>query len=182
MKIAALDTPSLLIDREIMRDNMRFMLDYAARHGAKLRPHTKTHKMPAVARLQVEMGARGIAVAKVGEAEAMAADGLDDIFIANEIVGVQKWERIRALAQRGVTVSFGVDSPETLPGIQKVFSGADRPAEVMIEIEVGEDARASSRKTISPLCWRRSAAVLRYGSRGSFRTTATAIAPKTARI
>ncbi len=138
MKIAALDTPSLLIDREIMRDNMRFMLDYAARHGVRLRPHTKTHKMPAVARLQVEMGASGIAVAKVGEAEAMAAAGLDDIFIANEIVGARKWERIRALAQRGVKVGFGVDSPETLPGIQKVFSGADRPAEVLIEIEVGE--------------------------------------------
>ena len=138
MKITALDTPSLLIDREIMRDNMQFMLDYAARHGVRLRPHAKTHKMPAVARLQVEMGARGIAVAKVGEAEAMAAAGLDDIFIANEIVGAQKWERIRALAQRGVKVGFGVDSLEALPGIQKVFSGADRPAEVLIEIEVGE--------------------------------------------
>lgn len=138
MKIENLDTPSLLIDREIMRDNMTFMLNYAARRGVKLRPHTKTHKMAAVARLQVEMGASGIAVAKVGEAEAMADAGLDDIFIANEIVGAQKWERIRALAQRGVKVSFGIDSPEVLPGIQNVFAGAASPAEVMVEIEVGE--------------------------------------------
>lgn|GEM_PF-752428 len=166
MKIENLDTPSLLIDREIMRDNMTFMLNYAARRGVKLRPHTKTHKMAAVARLQVEMGASGIAVAKVGEAEAMADAGLDDIFIANEIVGAQKWERIRALAQRGVKVSFGIDSPEVLPGIQNVFAGAASPAEVMVEIEVGE---------------RRSVSVLRCGLKGSFHTTATVIAPKTAR-
>ena len=59
-----LDTPSLLIDREITIDNTEYMQAYADRNGVKLRPHTKTHKMPELAKLQMEKGACGIAVAK----------------------------------------------------------------------------------------------------------------------
>jgi D-serine deaminase-like pyridoxal phosphate-dependent protein len=76
MKITDLDTPSLLIDREIMEDNIKFMQSYADKYGVNLRPHTKTHKMPKLAKLQEEAGAKGIAVAKVGEAEVMAGHGL----------------------------------------------------------------------------------------------------------
>lgn len=99
MKIQDIDTPALIIDREKMLANIKYMQDYADRHKVSLRPHTKTHKMPALAKLTEEYGAKGIAVAKVGEAEAMAAAGLKDIFIANEIVGNIKWERIRKLAE-----------------------------------------------------------------------------------
>ena len=66
MKYTELDTPALLVDRDIMMDNLRFMQDYADRQGVALRPHTKTHKTPAIAKLQEELGAKGITVAKVG--------------------------------------------------------------------------------------------------------------------
>ncbi len=66
MKYTELDTPALLIDREKMMDNLRFMQDYAVKQGVALRPRPKTHKMPAVAQMQEELGARGITVAKVG--------------------------------------------------------------------------------------------------------------------
>ena len=89
MNYKELDTPALIIDREKMIDNLHFMQDYADRQGVVLRPHTKTHKMPAIAKLQEQLGAKGITVAKVGEAEVMAQNGLQDIFIANEIVGKQ---------------------------------------------------------------------------------------------
>ena len=65
MNYMELDTPAMLIDREIMMDNIRFMQDYADRNHVALRPHTKTHKIPELALLQEKEGAKGITVAKV---------------------------------------------------------------------------------------------------------------------
>lgn len=138
MKYQELDTPALLIDRDIMMDNLRFMQEYADRSGVALRPHTKTHKMPKLALIQAELGAKGITVAKVGEAEVMARAGLTDIFIANEIVGDEKLARIRKLAQT-VQITFGLDSIEQAALVEKAFTGAEKPAQVLIEIEVGEE-------------------------------------------
>lgn len=132
-----LDTPALLIDKAIMLDNIKFMKKYADTEQVRLRPHTKTHKMSDIAKLQLKHGACGITVAKVGEAEAMAAEGLNDIFIANQIVGVQKLERIKKLAKE-ITISFGVDSVEQIEEIAQVFQDAAVKANVLIEIEVGE--------------------------------------------
>ena len=131
-----LDTPVLLIDREILMENIIRMQQLADKAGVELRPHTKTHKMPYIAKLQLQAGACGIAVAKVGEAEAMAQAGITDIFIANEIVGTPKLERIRKLNE-SITVSFGLDSVEALEQIETVFT-PQNPANVLIEIEVGE--------------------------------------------
>ena len=114
------------------------MQNYADKYGFKLRPHTKTHKMPYLAKLQQAAGAVGIAVAKVGEAEVMAENGLKDIFIANEIVGESKLSRIRKLAET-IDISFGIDSIDQTEMIEKAFEGADKKAQVLIEIEVGEE-------------------------------------------
>ncbi|WP_096156920.1 alanine racemase [Bacillus sp. FJAT-45066] len=138
MKRKELDTPCLLIDREIMMGNIRRMQLYADKYNVQLRPHTKTHKMPALAKLQEEIGAKGITVAKVGEAEVMAENGLNDIFIANEIVGEGKLNRIKKLAE-SIDISFGVDSIDQCKMIEKVFSDSQKQAQVLIEIEVGEN-------------------------------------------
>ena len=95
MRIEELDTPSLLFDRAVMKRNIDAMQAYADRHGVALRPHTKTHKCTELARLQLAAGARGVTVAKVGEAEVMAQAGITDIFIANEIASESKEERQR---------------------------------------------------------------------------------------
>lgn len=138
MDYRGLDTPALIIDEEIMMKNIHFMQDYADRHGVALRPHTKTHKMPRIAKIQEDVGAKGIAVAKVGEAEVMAEAGLKDIFIANEIVGLSKLHRIRKLAET-IDISFGVDSIAQMKMVEKAFKSALKPAVVLIEIEVGEE-------------------------------------------
>lgn len=138
MKYYDLDTPALLIDREIMMKNIEWMQNFANRHHVSLRPHTKTHKMPYIAKLQLEAGAGGIAVAKVGEAEVMAENGMKDIFIANEIVGKQKLERICDL-QKDAVISFGIDSPEQAAAAETVFAARNLIANVLIEIEVGEN-------------------------------------------
>ena len=138
MGVIDLDTPALLIDKDIMLRNLKDMQDYADRMGVALRPHTKTHKSSKLALLQEELGAKGITVAKVGEAEVMATNGLTDIFIANEIVGEIKLLRIRKLAER-VDVSFGLDSIAQADQVEKAFNGFGKKAEVLIEIEVGEE-------------------------------------------
>lgn len=136
MNYLDIDTPALLIDQKVLLKNIEEMQSFANAQHVKLRPHTKTHKMPTLAKLQEVKGARGITVAKVGEAEVMAEHGLTDIFIANQIVGVQKLERIKTLAET-INVSFGIDSIEHVKQIESVFQGAKK-ANILIEIEVGE--------------------------------------------
>ena len=139
MRYIELDTPALLIDRERLMKNLKDMQSYADAHSAALRPHTKTHKSTTIAKMQVAAGACGIAVAKTGEAAAMAMAGLDDIFIANEIVGEAKLRRIAALAKQGVKISFGVDTPCQVEAAESVFAQEGVSVPVLVEIEVGEN-------------------------------------------
>jgi D-serine deaminase-like pyridoxal phosphate-dependent protein len=134
---AQIDTPALLIDYDIMTGNIAMMQQKADRFGVKLRPHTKTHKMPYVAKLQIAAGAAGITVAKTAEAEVLAAHGINDIFIANEVAGAAKAARIRDLC-RTTTVRLGIDNAAQADMLDAAFSGEDKPAEVLAEIEVGE--------------------------------------------
>lgn len=133
-----LDTPTLLIDSELAEKNIQDMQRRADELGVKLRPHTKTHKMPYFAQKQMEAGACGIAVAKIGEAEVMAEHGIQDILIANEIVGVRKYQRLLKLHEK-IKIRSGVDSIFQVDQIEAVFAHADRPYEVLIELEVGEN-------------------------------------------
>ena len=138
MNYRELDTPALLIDREILINNLDSMQKYADENHVRLRPHTKTHKSPFLADMQVSRGALGIAAAKVGEAEVMAENGFSDIFIANEIVGKKKLERVASLSQK-IQISFGVDCAEYIPQIEQVFTESNSTANILVEIEVGEN-------------------------------------------
>ncbi len=92
-----LDTPTLCIDLDLMESNIRRMAEFLCGHGKHWRPHAKCHKTPAIALKEIAAGAIGVTVAKVSEAEVMAAAGIRDILIANMIVGQPKWERLAAL-------------------------------------------------------------------------------------
>ena len=81
--LESIDTPALIIEKQILDKNIKNMQEIADRNSISLRPHTKTHKTPEIANLQVSAGAKGITVAKLGEAEVMAEHGFKDIFIAN---------------------------------------------------------------------------------------------------
>ena len=98
--LAELDTPALLIDLDVLETNLAEMAAVAARAGVGLRPHTKTHKSPEIARMQVAAGAAGITCAKLGEAEVMADAGLDDLLIAFPLVGEDKLRRLGELLER----------------------------------------------------------------------------------
>jgi 3-hydroxy-D-aspartate aldolase len=73
VRLSDLETPALLIDLDIMERNLHKLAAYSRKHSLRVRPHTKTHKIPALARKQLDLGAAGLTVAKVGEAEVMLA-------------------------------------------------------------------------------------------------------------
>ena len=86
MQVSELDTPALVIDLDIMERNLRRVADYCNAHGLRLRPHTKTHKVPAVGRRQLDSGAVGLTVAKVGEAEVMLGSNTPDLLVAYPVM------------------------------------------------------------------------------------------------
>src|SRR5919198_3985402 len=101
MHIDKIDTPFVAIDLDVVENNIRTTQSYYDRHGIRFRPHIKTHKLPSIAHRQVAAGARGITCQKLGEAEVMAAAGIDDIFIAYNILGAAKLDRLMQLAPAG---------------------------------------------------------------------------------
>ncbi len=134
-KIADLDTPTVLIDVDRVEANLRRAQAHADKEGYKLRPHIKTHKLPRFARRQVELGAVGITVQKLGEAEVMADAGLTDIFLPYNILGPKKLARLKALNDR-VTLAVTADSPDTVAGYAATFT-AGKPLTVLVECDSG---------------------------------------------
>jgi D-serine deaminase-like pyridoxal phosphate-dependent protein len=133
---ADLDTPSLLVDLDVLERNIEEMASVARDAGVRLCPHTKTHKCPEIAHMQVAAGASGITVAKLGEAEVMADAGLDDLLLAYPIVGTAKLDRLRDLLDRAA-VRVSLDSMEVADGIGRVGTARGRPVPVLVEVDVG---------------------------------------------
>jgi D-serine deaminase-like pyridoxal phosphate-dependent protein len=96
---ASIPTPFLLIDEAIVRKNIRRIQDYGDQNGFAVRPHVKTHKSLRIARMQLDAGAVGVAVAKVGEAEVMAAIDNLDILVAYPALGAARARSLAKLAQ-----------------------------------------------------------------------------------
>jgi D-serine deaminase-like pyridoxal phosphate-dependent protein len=134
--VADLDTPSLLIDLDVLERNVAEMAEVARDAGVGLRPHTKTHKSPEIARMQIDAGAAGITVAKLGEAEVMSEAGLDDILVAYPIVGQQKLTRLRALME-GASIRVSLDTVEVAEGIGRVGKDLGRAVPVLVEVDSG---------------------------------------------
>ncbi len=131
-----LDTPHLIVDLDRLERNIAEMATYMASAGTALCPHTKTHKSPYVAGLQLAAGATGITVAKIGEAEVMADAGFTNIFIANQAVGAIKYQRMLALNRR-LDLTCSVDSPETAHPLGDAAVLAGEKLQVMIEVDTG---------------------------------------------
>ena len=131
-----LDTPALRIDLEKMERNLEEMAALARARGVKMRPHTKTHKMPEIGRKQMDLGAVGLTVAKLGEAEVMARAGLRDLFVCYPLVGEHKVRRLRNLAREANMMTI-VESIEGARGLSAAMKGAGKALDVLIDLEVG---------------------------------------------
>jgi len=127
-------TPYLLIDGPQLERNILRMANVARENGVALRPHVKTHKIPRIAREQLEAGAAGITVAKLSEAEVMVDGGIEDIFIAYPLVTEAKIRQAVWLGER-VRLIVGVDS---LEGARRLSEAAEgRNLEVRLEVDTG---------------------------------------------
>jgi D-serine deaminase-like pyridoxal phosphate-dependent protein len=131
-----LDTPALVIDLDRVETNINEMAQRSKDTGVRLRPHTKTHKIPEIARLQVDAGAAGITVAKVGEAEVMVAAGFDDVLIAYPIYGDAKLARLQALRDRA-RILVSLDSLEVAEGLGRLGVSSGQPIEIYVEVDTG---------------------------------------------
>src|SRR5690348_6179531 len=105
-----LDTPALLLDLDAFEANVRTMSGHFQDRNVAWRPHGKAFKCPAIANALIRAGAIGVTVAKDSEAEVMAAAGVDDILIAQLVVGPSKVARLAALQRQG-DVKVTVDHP-----------------------------------------------------------------------
>ena len=145
-----LETPVLVIDLDKMEENIRDMQAAMDASGVKLRPHTKTHKTPEIARKQIDAGAQGITVAKLGEAEVMNGSGIEDIFIAYPLVGEDKYRRLEGLMDR-CAVRSSVDTVEGASMLSGSMMKRGRRADVLIKVDVGNGrcGRAPGEPTIA---------------------------------
>ena len=143
--VAAIDTPALVLDLDAMERNLTRMAEFAIKHKVRWRPHAKLHKSTALARLQMRAGAVGVCVQKTTEAERLAAGGVHNIYISNEVIAPAKLERVAALAHwlRGADgrLAIAVDSVQ---GVQRLavamanLPEAGTSIDVFVEIDVGQ--------------------------------------------
>ena len=136
MHVTEVDTPALLLDLDAFEANLDLMAATLAPTAAKLRAHTKTHKSPVIARLQMARGAIGQCVQKVAEAEALAWGGIPDVLITNEVVGPRKLARLAALATIA-RVGLCVDDAAQVDAAAAAAEAAGRRLTVLVEIDVG---------------------------------------------
>lgn len=136
MKIQQLDTPALILDKQIFDQNRRTMQKLMQQTNMQFRPHYKSHRCPAIAKLQLQDGAKGITCAKLGEAEDLAECGVEDILIANQIVQPQKLARAAALAGK-CRLTLCVDCAQNVLALEKALAAQSNTLYCLIEYEVG---------------------------------------------
>jgi D-serine deaminase-like pyridoxal phosphate-dependent protein len=135
----ALDTPALLLDLRALEHNLRVMQAYFAGSRVALRPHVKLHRAtPALAHRQLAAGARGLTCAKLSEAEMLAACGIRDILIANQIAGRRKIERLVNLAAYS-DVMVAVDSAENVRELAAAAQARGVTLRVLVEVNIGHN-------------------------------------------
>ncbi len=130
-----LETPAALVDLKRVEANLRRVDDYARQHGLRWRPHTKTHKVPELAALQLQAGASGVTVATPHEAEVMATVA-SDVFLAYPPVGDARLERLMRLPSH-VRLTVALDSREALAALSAAARKAERTVGVLVELDLG---------------------------------------------
>ena len=134
--LSTLDTPSLLIDLDLMESNIALMQERLRDSKVHIRPHLKTAKCPELARILLKAGAIGGCVSKVSEAEVMAQAGIEDLLITSEIVGSPKVARLVQLVEQHPQIKVVVDSLTGATALNQAMQGIQ--LDVLIEIDVGQ--------------------------------------------
>ncbi len=136
MHMDQLETPAAVVKLDRLEANISRLQSYLSKHEIANRPHMKTHKIPAIAHMQVDADAIGITCQKLAEAEIIAAAGINDIFVPYNIVGVSKLERLMRLA-RTVNLSVTADSAFAVGGLSDAAQRAQVELPVLVECDIG---------------------------------------------
>jgi D-serine deaminase-like pyridoxal phosphate-dependent protein len=135
--IEQVETPVVVLDLDRLEKNLEDLRTYADRHQIALWPHTKTHKSPEIGLLQLEYGARGLTVAKTGEAVVFHEAGARSILLHYPPFGQAKWERLADLVAQGTELTVAVDGVAPAQGLSDVLARRGLRASVLVELDLG---------------------------------------------
>jgi D-serine deaminase-like pyridoxal phosphate-dependent protein len=129
-------TPCAVIDMDKVERNIARIQAACDAAGVANRPHIKTHKSPLLAKMQIAAGAKGITCQKLGEAEVMAAAGIDDILISYNLIGEEKMARLAGL-QAKANMTVAADNSTVIAGLPRAAEISGRPLSVVVECDTG---------------------------------------------
>lgn len=136
--VTELETPAVTVDLDIMEDNIRRVQAHLSKHGIANRPHIKTHKIPALGKLQMQAGAVGITCQKLGEVEVFADAGVaDDVLLTFNIVGVPKTDRLMALTKRLKRLAVVLDNEAVAKGLSEAGVRHGEDVRFLVECDTG---------------------------------------------
>ena len=138
MKIWEIPTPALIIEESVMAENRKKMGEITKRAGVALRPHYKTYRSEKIAKMQMEDGAKGIAAAKLGEAEDLVKAGIKDVLLANEVTQPAKMEKLALLAKE-CHMTVCVDQMENLLALNEAAKKAGSTLHIFVEYNIGQN-------------------------------------------
>jgi D-serine deaminase-like pyridoxal phosphate-dependent protein len=133
----SLNTPALVLDLDMLDRNIAEMASFAKAHNVKLRPHSKTHKSADIARRQIAAGALGVCCAKLGEAEALAEQGVEGLHVTSPVVTPQAIARLVELNGRVKDLMVVVDHPANVEALAAAASKSGKPLAVVVDIDPG---------------------------------------------
>ena len=137
LPIEDLDTPALLLDGPALKRNLDTMAAFFRDRKSQLRPHFKSHKCTTLAKRQLEAGSTvGFTCAKLAEAEVMAENGIDNLLIANQVLGDHKIKRLVRLAAK-INLTVAVDHPEQIAALSAAANQAGATVGVLVEVDIG---------------------------------------------
>jgi D-serine deaminase-like pyridoxal phosphate-dependent protein len=135
--VSEVETPVAIVDLDRVEANLQRLQSYADSHAIALWPHTKTHKSPEIGLRQLAIGARGLTVAKTGEAEVFDEAGAPRILVHYPPLGADKWDRLARLAAEGLELTVAVDGVGPAEGLSAALSRGGAKAELLVELDVG---------------------------------------------
>jgi D-serine deaminase-like pyridoxal phosphate-dependent protein len=136
--VAELDTPAVTVHLDVMESNIRRVHGHLARYGVANRPHIKTHKIPAIGKLQMQAGAVGITCQKLGEVEVFTDAGVaDDVLLTFNILGRGKTERLMALSKRLKRLAVVLDNEVVARGLSEAAVSHGGEVPFLLECDTG---------------------------------------------
>ncbi len=136
MQITELSTPALLLDQTVMEENASIMKGVLQGTKMRLYPHYKSHKCPMIAKMQIDQGAAGITCAKLGEADDLVREGIQNVVIANQVVQQEKLPLLASLAKRA-QLTVCVDDEENIRALEAAMAAEGGHLGILVEYEVG---------------------------------------------